>query len=42
MKLEEARYALDAQRAGALEMSAPVKSAMKAATKVMTSVAHYL
>ena len=40
MKLEEARHALDAERAGAMEMPAPVKAAMAAAAKVMTTVAH--
>lgn len=42
MKLEEARHALDAQQAGALEMPGPVKAAMKAAALFMTSVAHHL
>ena len=39
MKLEEARHALDAQHLGALEMPAPVKAAMTAAAKLMTTVA---
>ena len=40
MKLEEAGHALDAQRAGALEMPGPVKTAMALAAKLMTTVAH--
>jgi len=40
MKEDEARHALDAQKAGAAELPAPVKSLMKLAAKVMTTVAH--
>jgi ubiquinone biosynthesis monooxygenase Coq7 len=40
MKAEEARHALDAQQAGALELPRPVKALMAAAAKVMTTVAY--
>ena len=40
MKDDEARHALEAQSAGALELPAPVKALMGAAAKVMTTVAH--
>jgi 3-demethoxyubiquinol 3-hydroxylase len=40
MKDDEARHALDAQQAGALELPQPVKDLMRAAAKVMTTVAH--
>lgn len=40
MKLDEARHAADARSAGARELPGPVKLLMKAAAKVMTSVAH--
>jgi ubiquinone biosynthesis monooxygenase Coq7 len=40
MKADEVRHALDAQKAGALELPAPVKSLMRMAAKVMTTVAH--
>ncbi len=40
MKADEGRHALDAQKAGAVELPAPVKSAMRMAAKVMTTVAH--
>jgi 3-demethoxyubiquinol 3-hydroxylase len=39
MRLDEARHALEAQHAGALELPAPVKGLMAAAAKVMTTVA---
>jgi ubiquinone biosynthesis monooxygenase Coq7 len=42
MMIDEARHALDAQKAGAMEMPKPVKELMKAAAKVMTSTAHYV
>lgn len=42
MKDDERRHALDAQRAGAVELPPPVKAAMAAAAKVMTSVAHHI
>ena len=40
MKADEVKHALDAQKAGAVELPAPVKSAMRMAAKVMTTVAH--
>lgn len=40
MKDDEARHALDAQQAGAVELAQPVKDLMKLAAKVMTTVAH--
>lgn len=39
MKDDEARHALEARQAGALELPAPVKALMSAAAKVMTTVA---
>ena len=39
MKDDEARHAVDARRAGAKELPAPVKMLMAAAAKVMTTVA---
>ncbi|RYG14029.1 MAG: 2-polyprenyl-3-methyl-6-methoxy-1,4-benzoquinone monooxygenase [Burkholderiales bacterium] len=42
MKDDEARHAAEASGAGALELPAPVKSLMTAASKVMTTTAHYL
>ena len=40
MKDDEARHALAAQRAGAAELPQMVKTLMRAAAKVMTTVAH--
>jgi ubiquinone biosynthesis monooxygenase Coq7 len=40
MKDDEARHALDAQKAGAMDLPSPVKGLMRAAAKVMTTVAH--
>jgi ubiquinone biosynthesis monooxygenase Coq7 len=40
MKDDEARHALDAQKAGANELPQVVKNVMRAAAKVMTTVAH--
>jgi 3-demethoxyubiquinol 3-hydroxylase len=40
MQADEAQHALQAQRAGAVELPAPVKGLMAAAAKVMTVVAH--
>lgn len=40
MKADEARHAREAQHAGAVELPLPVKALMKAAAKVMTTVAH--
>ena len=42
MKDDEARHAADAQLAGAAELPPPVRWAMRAAAKVMTTTAHYL
>jgi ubiquinone biosynthesis monooxygenase Coq7 len=40
MKADEVRHALDAQKAGAVALPGPVKSLMRMAAKVMTTVAH--
>ena len=40
MRDDEARHAVDAQKAGALELPQPVKDLMRAAAKVMTTVAY--
>lgn len=40
MKDDEARHAREAQRAGGAELPLPVKGLMRAAAKVMTTVAH--
>lgn len=40
MRDDELRHAQDAQDAGALELPVPVKNLMRAAAKVMTTVAH--
>jgi ubiquinone biosynthesis monooxygenase Coq7 len=40
MKADEIAHAQMAQKAGAVELPAPVKSLMQAAAKVMTTVAH--
>ncbi|HEY2927605.1 2-polyprenyl-3-methyl-6-methoxy-1,4-benzoquinone monooxygenase [Piscinibacter sp.] len=42
MKDDEARHANAAQQAGATELPAPVRWAMRAAAKVMTTTAHYI
>ena len=42
MKEDEAAHARAAQQRGAVELPAPVKLAMKAAAKVMTTTAHYI
>lgn len=42
MKEDEAAHADAALRAGAAELPAPVKAAMRAAAKVMTTTAHYV
>lgn len=42
MKEDEAAHAARALHAGALELPAPVKLAMRAAAKVMTTTAHYI
>jgi ubiquinone biosynthesis monooxygenase Coq7 len=40
MKDDESRHARDAQQAGGIALPAPVKGLMRAAAKVMTTVAH--
>lgn len=40
MKDDEVRHAREAQHAGAAELPAPVKNAMRLAAKVMTTIAH--
>lgn len=40
MKEDEARHAADAIQAGAVELPAPAKALMRAAARVMTTVAH--
>ncbi len=42
MKEDEARHADQAQEAGAIDLPAPVKAAMKVAAKVMTATAHHI
>ncbi len=42
MARDEAGHALDAQKAGAMELPAPVQNLMKAAARVMTTTAHYV
>lgn len=42
MKEDEARHGAQAQSAGAVELPAPVRWAMRAAAKVMTTTAHYI
>ena len=42
MKADEARHAREAQHAGATELPQPVKVLMKAAARIMTTVAHRL
>ena len=42
MKADEAAHASHAQAAGAAELPLPVKVAMRAAAKVMTTTAHYV
>ena len=42
MKSDEARHASDAQQAGAAELPAPVKLAMRLAGKLMTRTAHFV
>lgn len=41
MKIDEAQHGAQAQQAGAVELPAPVRWAMRAAAKVMTTTAHY-
>jgi ubiquinone biosynthesis monooxygenase Coq7 len=40
MQADEARHAVDAEKAGAVPLPAPVRGLMKAVAKVMTTVAH--
>nr|WP_326528775.1 2-polyprenyl-3-methyl-6-methoxy-1,4-benzoquinone monooxygenase [Rhodoferax sp.] len=42
MRDDELRHAQDAQEAGAMDLPAPVKDLMRAAAKVMTTVAHHV
>jgi len=42
MKQDEARHALDAERIGAQRLPLPVRLAMRAAAKVMTTTAHHI
>jgi ubiquinone biosynthesis monooxygenase Coq7 len=42
MKADEAAHALWAQRAGGIELPAPVRGAMRLAAKVMTTSAYYI
>ena len=42
MAADEVRHAVDAEKAGAMALPAPVQSVMKAAAKVMTTVAHHI
>jgi ubiquinone biosynthesis monooxygenase Coq7 len=42
MRDDELRHAQDAQDAGAMELPQPVKDLMRAAAKVMTTVAHHI
>lgn len=42
MQTDELRHAQDAKDAGAMDLPAPVKELMRAAAKVMTTVAHHV
>ena len=42
MKDDEASHALQAEQAGAAPLPAPLRVAMRAAAKVMTTTAHYI
>jgi 3-demethoxyubiquinol 3-hydroxylase len=42
MQADEARHAVQAQNAGAVELPAPVRWMMRAAARVMTRTAHYI
>ena len=39
---DEVQHAVDAQKAGAVELPGPVRGLMRAAARVMTSIAHYV
>ncbi|GAB3492891.1 2-polyprenyl-3-methyl-6-methoxy-1,4-benzoquinone monooxygenase [Curvibacter fontanus] len=42
MAADEVSHAVDAQKAGAMELPGPVKDLMRAAARVMTTTAHYV
>lgn len=42
MAQDEVQHAMDAQKAGAMELPGPVRELMRAAAKVMTTTAHYV
>lgn len=42
MAADEVKHAVDAQKAGAVELPGPVKELMRAAAKVMTTTAHHI
>ena len=42
MKEDEARHAAQAEQAGAMPLPRPLRWAMRAAAKVMTTTAHYV
>jgi ubiquinone biosynthesis monooxygenase Coq7 len=42
MAADEVQHAVDAQKAGAMELPGPVKELMRAAAKVMTTTAHHI
>jgi ubiquinone biosynthesis monooxygenase Coq7 len=42
MAADEAHHALDAQKAGAMELPGPAQALMRAAASVMTTTAHYI
>jgi ubiquinone biosynthesis monooxygenase Coq7 len=42
MQADEARHAVDAEKAGAVPLPTPVRSLMRMAAKVMTGVAHHI
>lgn len=42
MAEDEVKHAVDAQKAGAMELPGPVKELMRAAARVMTTTAHYV
>ena len=42
MKIDEARHARDAMRAGGVELPAPFRFFMKLSAKVMTTAAHHI
>lgn len=42
MKIDEEEHAVEARRAGGIDLPAPVKALMRGAAKVMTTTAHYI